>query len=119
MWWKLTLLVITLMLVCFVGGLYAGGALFLHLTQGSFTRLSWDTLWEARHIPLNDRRILYLPWSWCVTAALTFLPVGVTVMAILIRLKPKTSLHGDARFANDKELRQFEYKGEYVNTSKK
>jgi hypothetical protein len=119
MWWKLSLLVITLMLVCFVGGLYAGGALFLHLTQGSFTGLSWDTLWEARHIPFNDRRILYLPWSWCVTAALTFLPVGVTVMAILIRLKPKTSLHGDARFANDKELRQFEYKGEYVNTSKK
>ncbi|WP_456293274.1 hypothetical protein [Pseudomonas sp. AK106] len=119
MWWKLTLLVITLMLVCFVGGVYAGGALFLHLTQGSFAGLSWETLWEARHIPLNDRRILYLPWSWCLTAALTFMPAGITVMAIFIRLKPKTSLHGDARFANDKELRQFEYKGEYFNTSKK
>ena len=119
MWWKLTLLVLGLMAACFVAGLYAGGALFLHLTQGSFAGLSWDTLWEARHIPLNDRRILYLPWSWCVTAALTFMPVGVTVMAIFIRLKPKTSLHGDARFANDKELRQFEYKGEYHNTNKK
>nr|UVN17853.1 hypothetical protein pPsy0479a_00021 [Pseudomonas syringae] len=35
-----------------------------------------------------------------------------------VRLKPKTSLHGDARFANDRELRQFEYQGEYKNTSK-
>ncbi|EPM65108.1 hypothetical protein A584_28841 [Pseudomonas syringae pv. theae ICMP 3923] len=33
-------------------------------------------------------------------------------------LEPKTSLHGDARFANDRELRQFEYQGEYKNTSK-
>lgn len=119
MWWKLTLLVLGLMAACFMAGLYAGGALFLHLTQGKFAGLSWNTLWEARHIPLNDRRILYLPWSWCVTAALTFMPVGATVMAIFIRLKPKTSLHGDARFANEKELRQFEYKGEYHNTSKK
>lgn len=113
MWWKLTLLVLVLMVVCFVGGLYAGGALFLHLTAGSFMGLSWNTLWEARHIPLNDRRVLFLPWSWCVTAAITFLPVGITLFAILFKLKPKTSLHGDARFANDKELRLFEYQGEY------
>ncbi|KPZ06561.1 S02 protein [Pseudomonas syringae pv. spinaceae] len=39
-------------------------------------------------------------------------------MAVFVRLKPKTSLHGDARFANDRELRQFEYQGEYKNTSK-
>ncbi|KPC00457.1 hypothetical protein ALQ72_200051 [Pseudomonas syringae pv. maculicola] len=118
MWWRLTLLVIALMLVFFVAGLYAGGAMFLQLTQGHFAGLSWDTLWEARKLPWNDRRMLYVPWSWCVTAALTFLPVGVTLMAVFVRLKPKTSLHGDARFANDHELRQFEYQGEYKNTSK-
>lgn len=119
MWWKLTLLVLVLMLVFFVAGLYAGGALFLHLTAAPLSHLSWNTLLEARHISLNDNRILYLPWSWCVTAALTFLPVGLTLMAIFMRLKPKTSLHGDARFATDRELRQFEYVGEYKNTSKK
>ncbi|EGH17617.1 hypothetical protein Pgy4_32136, partial [Pseudomonas savastanoi pv. glycinea str. race 4] len=48
MWWRLTLLVIALMLVFFVAGLYAGGAMFLQLTQGHFAGLSWDTLWEAR-----------------------------------------------------------------------
>lgn len=118
MWWKLTLFVLVLMLVFFVIGLYAGGAMFLHLTAGHLAALSWSTLWDARDTPLNDRRILYLPWSWCVTAAVTFMPAGVTVMAIFMRLKPTTSLHGDARFANNKELRQFEYKGEYLNTSK-
>ncbi|WP_054092982.1 hypothetical protein, partial [Pseudomonas savastanoi] len=100
MWWKVSLSIVVMMVVCFVIGLYAGGALFLHLTQGHFAGLSWDTLWEARKLPWNDRRMLYVPWSWCVTAALTFLPVGITLMAIFMRLKPKTSLHGDARFAN-------------------
>jgi hypothetical protein len=119
MWWKLTLLVLVLMLVFFVAGLYAGGALFLHLTAGSLSALSWNTLWEAGHLSLSDRRLLYLPWAWCATAAITFLPVGVALMAIFMRMKPKTSLHGDARFATDRELRQFEYVGEYKNTSKK
>lgn len=119
MWWKITLLVLVLMMVCFVGGLYACGALFLKLTAGNATAgLTWHTLWDARHLALNDRRLLYLPWSWCVTAAITFLPVGITLMVFFFRLNPTSSLHGDARFANARELRQFEYKGEYHNTSK-
>lgn len=118
MWWKVSLSIVFMMAVCFVIGLYAGGAMFLHLTQGHFAGLSWDTLWETRKLAWNDRRMLYVPWSWCVTAALTFLPVGITLMALFVRLKPKTSLHGDARFANNRELRQFEYQGEYKNTSK-
>ncbi|HDG9216639.1 TPA: hypothetical protein PBW31_006549, partial [Pseudomonas aeruginosa] len=56
---------------------------------------------------------LYVPWSWCVTAALTFLPVGVTLLAFMSRFSTKQSLHGDARFANERELRLFEYRGEY------
>lgn len=118
MWWRLTLMVLLLMAVCFVMGLYAGGAMFLQLTEGHITAVSWSTLWGARHTPWTDKRVLYLPWSWCVTAAITFLPVGFALMAVFFRLKPKTTLHGDARFANARELRQFEYKGEYENTSK-
>ena len=113
MWWRLTLLVVGLMSVCFVIGLYAGGAVFLHWTGGSIDGLSWNTLWEARHAPWKDTRVLYLPWSWCVTAAITFLPVGFALMAFFFRLKPKTTLHGDARFANEREMRLFEYQGEY------
>lgn len=119
MWWKVTLMVLVMMLLCFIGGIYVGGALFLKLTDAPLTGLSWNTLWDAGNLPLSDRRLLYLPWSWCATAALTFLPVCFTVIALYGRLKPRTSLHGDARFANARELQQFEYKGEYVNTSKK
>jgi hypothetical protein len=119
MWWKLTLAILVLMVVCFIGGLYAGAALYLHLAGGNVSTMAWNTLWEAGHLPLSDRRLLYLPWAWCATAAITFLPVGVALMAIFMGLKPKTSLHGDARFATDRELRQFEYVGEYKNTSKK
>lgn len=119
MWWKVTLMVLVMMVVFFVVGVYAGGALFLKLTGSVISGLTWDTLWDARHLPLSDRRLLYLPWSWCLTAALTFLPACLTLAALWTRLKPRTSLHGDARFANARELRQFEYKGEYVNTNKK
>lgn len=119
MWWKLTLLILLLMVVCFVAGLYAGGAVFLQLTGGHLSSVAWNTLWEARHLPFTDNRLLYLPWSWCITAAITFLPVGFALMAVFMRLKPRTSLHGDAKFATDRELRQFEYQGEYKNTSKK
>lgn len=119
MWWRLTLLVLVMMVVCAVLGLYAGGALFLKLTGASLWQVQWDTLWQARHLAWNDPRMLYLPWSWCLMAALTFLPVGLTLISLLYRLKPKTSLHGDARFANARELKMFEYRGEYVNTSKK
>jgi TRAP-type C4-dicarboxylate transport system permease small subunit len=118
MWLRMTFMVLCLMAVCFVIGLYAGGAMFLHLTGAQLSSVSWDTLWEARHTPWKDTRVLYLPWSWCMTAAITFLPVGFALMAFFFRLKAKTTLHGDARFANNKELRQFEYKGEYEDTRK-
>lgn len=118
MWWKLTLMVLLLMVLCLVVGLYTGAAVFLKLTGGHISDMAWNTLWEARLLPLTDRRLLYLPWSWCITVAITFMPVGFAVMAIFIRLKPRTSLHGDARFATERELRQFEYQGEYKNTSK-
>lgn len=71
------------------------------------------TLFVASKLPLSDPRLLYVPWSWCVTAALTFLPVGVTLLAFMSRFSTKQSLHGDARFANERELRLFEYRGEY------
>ncbi|HBO1526319.1 TPA: hypothetical protein L4F47_005814 [Pseudomonas aeruginosa] len=113
MWWKVVLLVLILMLLFFIGGLYAGGALFLWLTDANPGDVGIQTLFVASKMPLSDPRLLYVPWSWCVTAALTFLPVGVTLLAFMSRFSTKQSLHGDARFANDRELRLFEYRGEY------
>lgn len=113
MWWKVTLAIVILTGLFFVLGLYAGGGLFLVLTQEDYSGVSWHTLLDASDIPLNDRRLVFLPWAWCATAAITFLPTGLTLLAFFLRLKPVSSLHGDARFANNAELRVFEYKGEY------
>lgn len=113
MWWKMTLIVVFLMAVFFLLGLYVGGGVFLQITAGDYSGVTYRTLFDARHLALDDSRLVYLPWAWCLTAALTFLPVGLTLLALLARVKPKRSLHGDARFANDKELRAFEYTGDY------
>jgi hypothetical protein len=113
MWWKITLAVIVLTALFFVLGLYAGGALFLVLNGEDYSGVSWHTLLDASKLVLNDRRLVFLPWAWCATVAITFLPFGLTLLAIFLRLKPVSSLHGNARFANNAELRLFEYKGEY------
>ena len=113
MWWKVTLAVLVLMVVFFVGGLYAGAAVYLQLSTGSTAGMAMMTLIDTtRESQLNGVNA-YLPWGWAVTAALTFLPVGVTLMALLSRFKPEDNLHGKARFANDRELEQFAYRGEY------
>ncbi|PUA41537.1 hypothetical protein C5U62_31505 [Pseudomonas protegens] len=111
MWWKVSLVILVLMVLFFIGGLYAGGALFLWLTDGHTAALEVGTLFTASRLPWTDPRMEYLPWSWCVTVALTFLPVGMTLLALIG--KKGASLHGDARFANNRELRLFEYRGEY------
>lgn len=112
MWWKISLVVIVAMALFFVLGLYAGGALYLVLIGLEFSSVSWSTLFDASSQSLSDRSLMFLPWAWCVTVLFTFLPVALTLLAIFMR--PKVSnLHGDARFANNAELRIFEYKGEY------
>ena len=94
----------------FVLGLYAGGAVFLLMIGSEVDAVTFHTLFDAGHQALG---LAYLPWAWCVTAAITFLPVGLLLLALLVRIKPKQSLHGNARFANNRELRAFEYQGDY------
>lgn len=117
MWWKVTLLVLVLTGLFFLLGLYVGGGLFLQLAGGEWRSVSWLTLIEASKqassLALNDRRLVFLPWAWCATVAVACLPIGITLLAYFMRLKPVSSLHGNARFANNAELRVFEYKGEY------
>jgi hypothetical protein len=113
MWWKITLMVLVLMAVFFVIGLYAGGMAFLVLTGGHYGDASFHTLADASTLRAFDKRLVMLPWAWAVTVALTFLPLGVTLIAFILRVNPKQSLYGDARFASASELKRFEYTGEY------
>ncbi|WP_235655633.1 hypothetical protein [Candidatus Williamhamiltonella defendens] len=86
---------------------------YLLLIGGSFGQVTLTTLIEAGAFSLTDRQKIFLPWAWCVTVALTFLPLGLTLFALLLGKTPKKSLHGDARFASKKELNAFKYKGNY------
>lgn len=113
MWWKVTLAVLVLTVVFFVIGLYAGAALFLQLTTGSTAGMSAQTLFDASQQSQISGVNVYLPWSWAMTAALTFFPAGLFLLVLLSRIKPQDDLHGKARFANNKELEQFAYRGEY------
>ncbi|PRW84484.1 hypothetical protein [Pseudomonas fluorescens] len=113
-WWiAIVVAIVVLTGLFFVGGVYAGGWFFLLINQEDYTSVSWHTLLDAAKLTLDDERLVYLPWAWCVTAAVTFLPIGTTLLAFLMRFKQVSSLHGDARFATNRELKQFEYKGEY------
>lgn len=112
MWWKVSLVVLVATAGCFVLGLYAGGAVLLWLT-GDHSPTTWHTLLDVSQLAFPDRRLVFVPWAWCAALALTCLPIGITLLAFFLRLKPVSSLHGNARFATNAELRAFEYKGEY------
>ena len=113
MWWKIAIAIIVLMMVFFVIGLYIGGCLYLGLTSGSFRHGAITTLIDVGAFSLTSRQKMFLPWAWCVTVAFTFLPLGLTLFALFLGKNKKTTLHGDARFANKKELNAFKYRGNY------
>lgn len=114
MWWiAIVVAIVVLTALCAALGIYAGGWLFLMLTDGDYSAVSWHTLLDATKLNLNDARLVYVPWAWCATAAISLLPIGISLMAFLMRLKGVSSLHGAARFATSSELKVFEYTGEY------
>ncbi|WP_240313949.1 hypothetical protein [Candidatus Fukatsuia symbiotica] len=86
---------------------------YLALIGGNFRQATLRTLMEAGAFSLFHRQKIFLPWAWCVTVALTFLPLGLTLFALLLGKNKKTTLHGDARFATPKELKAFKYRGNY------
>lgn len=114
MWWKVILVVILLTLVMAIVGVYAGAALFYGLTQVDPMHATWHTLLDAsKSKQLTDKQLMFLPWCWCLAAGIALLPIGISLMAFFGRYKEVSDLHGNARFANAKELRLFKYDGEY------
>lgn len=111
--WKIAIAIIVLMMAFFMIGLYVGGGVYLLLIGGSFGQATLTTLMDLGEFSLTHRQKMFLPWAWCVTVAFTFLPMGLTFFALLIVKNKKTNFHGDARFANKKELNAFKYKGNH------
>ncbi|HIE7193032.1 TPA: hypothetical protein ACXPBJ_004433 [Salmonella enterica] len=112
---KLKLLVVILVLCCvfFIIGLYAGGWMWLTLSGVHDRSPSLFTLINQGGITsLTDRSRMLLPWAWVVTVLITFFPAGVSLFALTVgRDGNRKDLHGNARFANRRELRRMWYTG--------
>lgn len=113
MWWKVFLAMLGLTGLFFVLGLYAGAAAYLQVTTGSTAGMGLTTLFDANAVAMRGVINAYLPWAWALTAAITLFPIGVLLLAYFSSGAAQNWLHGNARFANDRELKQFAYKGEY------
>lgn len=107
---KLFLMILLLTAICFVIGLYAGGWAWFAMTGFQKNVPGVFTLLSLGDISLTDKGKTMLPWAWCVTAVITFLPTGITLISILARMDNiQNNLHGKARFANRRELRRIWY----------
>lgn len=97
-----------------VVGNYAGGALYLYLAGVPVTDVTWETLYNGVHLPYKHPDFSSAIWGSVLAAWIVFLPVLITIVVIWLVLLPKNqSLYGNARFANNKEMEVFHYKGDY------
>lgn len=97
-----------------VTGNYAGGALYLYLTGVPVINVTWDTLYNGVHLPYKHPQFASAIWGSVLAAWIVFLPVLITVVTIwLFLLTENKSLYGNARFATNKEMEAFHYKGDY------
>lgn len=110
MTFKLFMLILVLTLICFVIGLYMGGWAWYAMTGDQHGSVGLLTLMNQGEISLTNKAKAMLPWAWCVTAAITFLPTGISLLSFLARKdNSQNNLHGRARFANRRELRKIWY----------
>lgn len=100
-------------LICTIVGNYAGGALYLHQIGMPISQVTWWTLYDGVHLPFNHPNFSSAVWGGVLTAWIFFLPILIVVIVLWLYLMPKkNSLYGNARFANNKELEPFHYKGD-------
>lgn len=91
-------------LVFFVGGLYAGGAVYFKLTHIPLQHLSGSSLfdqWQAYSDQPDIKSFLLIGLTVC--GLITLIP---TIMGIIIAIasQEKEELHGSAKFATDMDL---------------
>jgi uncharacterized membrane protein len=114
---KVFLLVILFLLVVVIFaviGNYSGGVLYLHLAEHPINQVTWWTLYNGVHLPYKHPDFSSAIWGSVLTAWIVFLPVLVVVVVLWLHFIPKNkSLYGNAKFANNKELEVFHYKGDY------
>ena len=89
----------------FVAGRYVGGATLLSLVHQPTDLVHFNTLSEYFSAYRDVREIRRLIGvGYVVNALCTVIPPLITMIAAFA--KPKRKLHGDARFANDRDLKK-------------
>lgn len=109
-----TVIFIVAVILSVIIGNYSGGALYLYLAGTSASNVTWDTLYNGVHLPYKHPDFSSAIWGSVLAAWIVFIPVLITVVTIWLFLLPKNkSLYGNARFATNKEMEVFHYKGDY------
>lgn len=114
MFFILAAIFIASVLLCVVVGNYSGGALYFYLAKIPVSNVTWYSLYDGIHLSVKDRNFVNAVWGAALAVWIIFLPVMVTLITIWSYMRPNNKgLHGNARFANNKELERFHYKGDY------
>ncbi|PCD85935.1 conjugal transfer protein TraK [Vibrio mediterranei] len=91
-------------LLFFIGGLYAGGAIYFKLTQISMDHLTYHSLFDQWQAYGHDPHIKkFLMVGFTVNGLVTLIPTAFAIL-VIVTGQEKEELHGSARFANDTEL---------------
>lgn len=92
-------------------GLAVSSYLYQYLLFDRIATYDITTVFRFTEFPATSRPFLFGALSAFVLAIFIVLPFGLFIaMAVM---KEKQSLHGDARFANKKELEKLKYVGAY------
>ena len=92
-------------------GLAVSSYLYQYLLFERIATYDITTVFRFTEFPATSRPFLFGALSAFVLAIFIIIPFGL--FFALIFMKEKKSLHGDARFANKKELEELKYVGPY------
>lgn len=107
----ISLIILVMMIIMFVVGLYAGGWFWLSTNGYENLSPSITTLIDQGGInSLTDEAKEMLPFAWCFPVALAFAPLILSLFVLLGGSgKGHKNLHGNARFANRREIKKVWY----------
>lgn len=108
------LIFIIAMIICVIGGNYAGASLYHYLAGKSISSIGWYSLYDGVTLNYKHPDFTSAVWGSILAVWIVFLPVLSAVIAMWLNLLPKKQkLYGNARFANNREMEAFHYVGDY------
>ncbi|EPP5665786.1 type IV secretory system conjugative DNA transfer family protein [Vibrio cholerae] len=101
---NIALVFFVFVIICFIGGQLAGGALFFDLTSIPLSYLRLDSLYQNFQAYHADKALKpYLFLSVGLALIISIIPF-IMAVALITAMQKKEEIHGSARFATDSEL---------------